>query len=165
RLPAEPLDEAGVGGQRREEHLDRHGAVEEEVTCEVDLGHAAAPEPPVELAPAVEDHLVLLRHAVPRLREGGCRPRSRGARRPPVHPRPSRRRRHPGRHPSPSGASTWRITAAAIGAATWPPVCSLAPGWPSTTTATATCGVSPSGPAKPMIHACELGGSVPSCAV
>ena len=70
--------------------------------------------------------------------------------------------RPPARPAGPAQASS---TAAAIGAATRPPVCSLAPSWPSTSTATATWGTSPSGPAKPMIQACERGGSVPSWAV
>ena len=77
RLAAEPLDEALVGRQGREQHLDRDRAVEQLVARQVHLGHAAAPEPPVELVPAVEDDLVLLRHAIPRLRDGGMWPRVR----------------------------------------------------------------------------------------
>jgi hypothetical protein len=66
-LAPEPLDEAGVGGQRREQHLDRHGPVEHLVTGQVDLGHAAAPEPPVQLVTPVEDDWPRLRHANLRL--------------------------------------------------------------------------------------------------
>ena len=52
-----------------------------------------------------------------------------------------------------------------MGAATRPPVCSLAPSWPSMITDTATCGGCPGGPAKAMIQAWERAGVVPSCAV
>ena len=51
-----------------------------------------------------------------------------------------------------------------MGAATRPPVASLAPLWRSTITATATL-ASPGGPAKPMIQACERRREVPSWAV
>ena len=75
-LAAEALDESCVGGQRREQHLDRHRPVEHLVACQVDLGHAAAPEPPVQLVAPVENDLPLLRrHVDLRLRDGGIRAR------------------------------------------------------------------------------------------
>jgi hypothetical protein len=61
-LAAEPLDEAGVGGQGREQDLDRHRAVEHLVMGEVHLGHAASPEPPMQLVAIVEDHWRHPRH-------------------------------------------------------------------------------------------------------
>ena len=113
-----------VGGELGEQHLDRDRAVEQLVAGEVDLGHAAAGERAVQLVAAVED-------------DGSCSDMRLAA-----YVAGAAERRGAGRAGAvdPRGCRTFSITALAIGAATRPPVCSLAPGWPSTSTATATCG-------------------------
>ena len=142
-LPPEALHEGGVGGELGEQDLHGDGPVEQLVAGEEHLGHAAAAEPAVQLVAAVEDGGPGVRHAGLRLVRAcvDC------------HGPPPQPSRYAAR------------TACAIGAATRPPVCSLAPGWPSTITATAMVGSPPSGPPKPMIQACERAGSVPSWAV
>ena len=56
-LPAEALDERRVGGELGEQDLDRDRAVEQLVTREEHLGHAAAGDRAVELVAPVEDDL------------------------------------------------------------------------------------------------------------
>jgi hypothetical protein len=55
RLTAEPLHEVRVRRELREEHLDRHPAVEQEVACEEHVRHAAAADALLDLVPVVED--------------------------------------------------------------------------------------------------------------
>ena len=103
RLAAEPLDEGRVGGELGEQHLDRDRTVEQQVAGEEHVGHAAAPDAALQLVALVEDSGVGLRHVDPAYR--------------PVVSR--------------SGAARMvSITVLAIGAATRPPVCSLAPSLP-----------------------------------
>ena len=54
RLTAEPLDEARIGGELREQHLDGDGAVEQLIAGEEDVGHAAARDAAVQLVATVE---------------------------------------------------------------------------------------------------------------
>ncbi len=54
-LSAEALDERGLGGELRKEHLDGHGAVEQLVARQEDVGHAPAGEPAVQFVASVED--------------------------------------------------------------------------------------------------------------
>ena len=53
-LPTEPLDEGRVGGELREEHLDRDHAVQREVAGQVDLGHSAAGDLALDLVAAAQ---------------------------------------------------------------------------------------------------------------
>ena len=55
RLAAEALDEVGVDGELRKEHLDRHLAVEQTVVAEEDVGHAAASDALLHLVAVVDD--------------------------------------------------------------------------------------------------------------
>ena len=79
---AEALDEASSVARAGKRTLTATGR-SSSWSRQVHLCHAAATEPPVELVPTVEDDLVLLRHAIPRLRDGG------------IWPRVGRRRCHP----------------------------------------------------------------------
>ena len=64
-LAAEPLDEVGVGGELGEQHLDGDLAVEQQVARREHVGHAAAPDPLVDLVPVVDDRrLTVVRHCV-----------------------------------------------------------------------------------------------------
>ena len=54
RLAAEPGLKGVISGQIRTQCLDRDHAVQPEITCAVDLGHAAAPDDPVEFIAVVE---------------------------------------------------------------------------------------------------------------
>ena len=62
-LPPEPLDERRVGGELGEQHLHGDGPVEQLVAGEEHLGHAAAPEAPVQLVATVEDGGARVGHA------------------------------------------------------------------------------------------------------
>ncbi len=53
-LAAEPGLEGLVPGEVLAERLDRHDAIQTDVSCPVDLGHAAAPDDAVELVAAAE---------------------------------------------------------------------------------------------------------------
>ena len=62
-LAAEPFDEVGIGGELGEEHLDGDLAVEQQVAREEHVGHAAAPDPLVDLVAVVDDRrLAVVRH-------------------------------------------------------------------------------------------------------
>ena len=137
RLAAEALDERRVVRELGEEHLERDRAVEQLVSSQEDVGHAAPTDPALQLVALVQNGGVGLRHVEPAYR--------------PVESR--------------SGAARIVcITAFAIGAATRPPVASLAPLWLSTITATATRGAVGGREADdPGVRL--RGGSVPSCAV
>ena len=54
RLAAEAVDELGVAGELREQHLDRDGAVEHGVHAAIDLAHAARADPGLHPVPAPE---------------------------------------------------------------------------------------------------------------
>ena len=54
-LAAEALDEVGVGGELGEEDLDRYLAVEQQVARGEHVGHAAAPDPLVDLISVIDD--------------------------------------------------------------------------------------------------------------
>ena len=54
-LTAEAFDEGLIAGVLGEEHLDRHRTVEQEIACEVHVGHAAAGELAMELVSIIED--------------------------------------------------------------------------------------------------------------
>ena len=64
-LPAEALDEGGVGGELGEQHLDRHGPVEHLVARQEDLGHAAPGDPSVQLVATVEHDGFTIGHDAP----------------------------------------------------------------------------------------------------
>ena len=55
RLAAEPLDEAGVSGVLGEQHLHRDRPIEQPVAGQEDVGHAAPPDPALDLVAVVED--------------------------------------------------------------------------------------------------------------
>ncbi len=102
RLTPEALDERRVLRELGEEHLERDRAVEQLVSGQEDVGHASPTDPALQLVALVQNGGVGLRHV-----EAAYRP---------VESR--------------SGAARIVcITAFAIGAATRPPVDSLAPLW------------------------------------
>ena len=123
RLATEPLDERGVGGELREQHLDRHRAVEQLIAGEEHFGHPATGEASMQLVTPAEDGWALVGH-------GGRSVVRAGARRSPVH----RRARSAGAQLRPAAPD-----------GRWVPPCrrrSVAPdpGTDSTITATATVG-------------------------
>ena len=54
-LPTKPLHEVGISGKFVEQDLDRHWSVQEEITRQVDVGHASPGNLPVEFVPPIED--------------------------------------------------------------------------------------------------------------
>ena len=58
---AEPLDEVRVGGELGEQHLDGHRAIEQQVACQEDVGHSAAPDALLDLVAVVEDRPLAVR--------------------------------------------------------------------------------------------------------
>ena len=71
RLADEPVDEGGVGRQRRVHHLEREHAVEAGVHGPVDRGHPADRDPRVDAIAAVE-HLPDERVLKGRIHAGEC---------------------------------------------------------------------------------------------
>jgi len=68
-LAAEALHEVGIGGVLREQHLHGDRTVEQAISGEEHVGHAATPDPAVDLVTVVEDGAVGRGH-----RESGQQP-------------------------------------------------------------------------------------------
>ena len=64
-LTAEALDEGRVGGVFRKEHLHGHGTVEQHVTRQEHVGHAAAPDALHYLVAVVDDRFFVTGHTRP----------------------------------------------------------------------------------------------------
>ena len=61
-LAAKPLHKRWVGGIFRKQHLDRHGTVKQQVSCQKDIGHSAATNATLDFVAVIDNRAFFPRH-------------------------------------------------------------------------------------------------------